>query len=138
MIAGFSIIFAFFISGVSLFHTTSVQKIDEGQGVSSTIYNIKERLESVIYYNDNFIWNLILLAICLLVAFFAVAKLKKIKLRYQVIFLFLWTFILGTTWVISSQSAPTEDSYFVTNFALEFSNGDFSILEEDRYFKNCS
>ena len=54
MIAGFSIIFAFFISGVSLFHTTSVQKIDEGQGVSSTIYNIKERLESVIYYNDNF------------------------------------------------------------------------------------
>lgn len=138
MIAGFSIIFALFISGVSLFHTTSVQKIDEGRGVSSTIYNIKERLESVIYYNDNFIWNLILLAICLLVAFFAVAKLKKIKLRYQVIFLFLWTFILGTTWVISSQSAPTEDSYFVTNFALEFSNGDFSILEEDRYFKNCS
>ena len=50
---------AFFLSAVSLMNTTAVEKIDAGQGRYTIVYDIKEKLESVIYYHDNFFMNLI-------------------------------------------------------------------------------
>ena len=49
----------------------------------------------------------------------------------------VWTIIIGLLWVYSSQSAPTEDSWRVTNASLCFAKDDFSPLDE-RYFKDYS
>lgn len=47
------------------------------------------------------------------------------------------TITLGSIWVLSSQSAPTEDSFMVTNAARMASEGDYSFMS-DRYFSNYS
>ena len=131
-----SALIAFFLSAVSLLHTTAVEVVREGQGVYNVVWDIKERLESVIYYNDNFILNLLVLAAGMLVLFLLAAKVRKVPLRTLQIVLFVWTFLLGTIWVISSQTAPSEDSYTVTAAALECAQGNFDRLINGRYFRN--
>lgn len=130
--------FSLFISLVSLFHTTAVDKIEEGQGVYSVVYDIKEKIESVIYYNDNFFLNILVLVIWLILCFALARRVKNIKIQYKVLFIFLWTFILGTVWVLSSQSAPSEDSGVVTSASWAFSENNFTELENGRYFRNYS
>ena len=43
-----SALIAFFLSAVSLLHTTAVEVVGEGEGVYNVVWDIKERLESVI------------------------------------------------------------------------------------------
>ncbi|MBQ5337695.1 MAG: hypothetical protein J6Z40_00835, partial [Oscillospiraceae bacterium] len=123
-----------FLSVVSLMHTTVVDDVKEGEGVMSVVYSIPERLECVYYLNDNFILNLLILAVLLLDAFLLIRHCKKIKLRTICIGLFLWTFALGIFWVLSSQCAPTEDSATVTNASVAFAQNDYSVLSDIRYF----
>ena len=129
---------AFFLSAVSLMNTTAVEKIDAGQGRYTIVYDIKEKLESVIYYHDNFFLNLIVLCCCMLLLFYLIRWKKPIRVRWLGLFLFLWTFILGTVWVLSSQSAPSEDSGTVTSAAWSFAENNYSVLAENRYFHNYS
>ncbi|MBR3446727.1 MAG: hypothetical protein IKH27_02845 [Oscillospiraceae bacterium] len=131
-----SALIAFFLSAVSLLHTTAVEVVREGEGVYNVVWDIKERLESVIYYNDNFILNLIVLGLGMLLLFLLTAKVRKIPLRTLQIVLFVWTFLLGTVWVLSSQTCPSEDSFTVTSAALECAQGNFDRLISGQYFKN--
>lgn len=126
--------FSLFLSMTSLLHTTAVKYVK--QEVHTIVYNIQKHVESVIYYNDNLFLNLLVLALSLAICFIIITKLKGIRLRYVLLFLFLWTFVLGTIWVLSSQTAPTSDSAAVTSAAWEFAQNDFSSLESKRYFKN--
>ena len=132
-----SFLTALFLSLVSLLHTTVVAKVNEGEGVQSIVYHIKERVESVYYLNDNLIVNLLVLAF-LLVACFALIKRLKIRLSTRMLglLMFLWTFILGVVWVLSSQSAPTEDSGTVTSASWAFAENNYSCLRDIRYFHN--
>lgn len=130
--------FSLFLSLNSFLHTTSVENRAEGEGIYSIVYNIKEGIESVIYYNDSFFLNLIILAFSLLVCFFIITKAKKRSLCSNVIAIFLWTFLIGTVWVLSSQSAPTEDSAIVTNASVNFADNNFSWLSDDFYFRSYS
>ena len=125
-----------FLSVVSLLHTTAVEVVREGEGMDSVVNRVHERLESVIYYNDNFILNLLVLAAGVLLLFILVSRVRKIPLRTLQIALFLWTLLLGTIWVISSQTAPTEDSWTVTSAAQEFAVNNFDKFENTKYFKN--
>lgn len=131
--------FAFFISLTSLLHTTVVDNVKEGEGQDTIIYRIKEHIESVIYYNDNLFLNLIILSVTLLLCLVIAKKCSGIRLRYSLSFLFIWTAALGTIWVISSQSAPSEDSMCVTNASFELAQNNFiSLAPENRYFRNYS
>ena len=127
-----------FLSAVSLLHTTVVDNIGEGEGIESIVYHIPERLESVYYLNDNLFFNLLILAFLLLDCFLLIQNCRKIKLRTIGIGLFLWTFVLGTVWVLSSQTAPTEDSATVTGASLAFARGDYGPLSDIRYFRDYS
>lgn len=138
VIGGLAFLFSFFISYTSLLHTTSVDVVGDGQGVYTIVYNIKAQIESVIYYNDNMMLNVIVLAVSLMICFVAAARLKKIKLRYSALFIFLWTFVLGTVWVLSSQVAPSHDSEQVTAASLAFTQNNFTVFKSERYFQNYS
>lgn len=130
-----SIALGFWLSAVSLITTVAVDNITEGKGVSSSLYYIRQTNESVIYYNDNFFMNVFLLLLSVLAVYFLSTKLSSIRLRYKLLFLFLWTSALGTIWVLSSQSAPNTDSGYIVNNAVAFSVGNYNFLNEGTYFK---
>lgn len=119
----FGVIFSLFIAYVSLMHTTFVEVISDNEVIDSAVYNIKAEIESVIYKNDNFILNIIVLILMIAIMSIFIAKGKKFKLQYNLIFIFAWTAILSIIWVVSSQSAPTEDSGVVTNTSWRFAHG---------------
>lgn len=127
---------AFFLSAVSLMHTTSVDRIDGGEGRDDIVYRIREQLESVIYYNDNLFVNLLMLGIMLLLCFILVQRAKNIRLRWLGLFIFLWTAALGIIWVLSSQSAPSDDSGIVTSASWAFAEDKYEILESWNYFNH--
>lgn len=129
---------AIWLSIVSMLHTVNVADILEGGGITSSLYFILVGNESVIYYNDNMFLNIVYLFISVILICVLSSKLKKIRLSYKLLFLFLWTFSLGTVWVLSSQSAPTFDSLEIVKAATAFSENDYSILENGVYFKEYS
>ncbi|MBQ8824030.1 MAG: glycosyltransferase family 39 protein [Ruminococcus sp.] len=109
-----------FLTMVSILHTTNVA--DD---------------ETITYYNDNFILNLIVTGIFIAICFIILPVLKKVPLWAEIIFISLWTIILGLLWVYSSQASVAWDSGSVNNAALKAAENDFSFLEE-RYFKDYS
>ena len=129
---------AIWLSIVSMLHTVNVADILEGGGITSSLYFILVGNESVIYYNDNLFLNIVYLFISVILICVLSSKLKKIRLSYKLLFLFLWTFSLGTVWVLSSQSAPTFDSLEIVKAATAFSENDYSILKNGVYFKEYS
>ncbi|MCM1133012.1 MAG: hypothetical protein NC340_06035 [Ruminococcus flavefaciens] len=133
-----SVMFSLFVCLTSLLHTTTVENIESGQGRDSCVYRIREDIESVIYYNDNLFVNLIILAVTLVLCFVIAKKCSGIRLRYILSMLFIWTATLGTVWVISSQSAPTYDSQYVSDAAIQFAEGNYTMLTDWRYFKDYS
>lgn len=134
-------IFMIFIMGVltiaSVLHTTGMEIVEEGQGSDTIVNRIREGLEVVVYYNDNVLGNLIWLAVCAIVCFLVMPYLKKIPLWAELAFIGVWTIILGSIWVNSSMTAPSEDSSMVTGAAMRFAENDFTLFDE-RYFKNYS
>ena len=127
-----------FLALASLMHTTGMEIVREGQDIDSIIYQIREKIESVVYYNDNLIWNLLLLVFAFGLCFLLLPRLKKIPVFYEVLFVAVWTVALGSVWVLCSQVAPTEDSYTVSNAALDFANNDYSALNTKPYFHQYS
>lgn len=130
---------AFWLSLISLLHTVTVDDIPEGKSIMSSLYYIRQDNESVIYSNDSFFFNIIYLLLSIAAMYILSKKLSSFRLRYKSLFIFLWTFALGTIWVISSQSAPTFDSFQVVNAASEAANGRFEFFNnDDRYFNDYS
>ncbi len=120
-------------------HTTGMEIVHDGDGVSNIVNEIRVGWETVVYYNDDLLANIFWLCVFLLVTVVFLTKVKNIKLKYQLIFIFLWTFIWGYVWVHSSMVAPTEDSMLVTNASADFAKNNFDKLTgTDRYFKNYS
>ncbi len=121
-------------------HTTGMEVIGEGEGCSTSLYFIQEALESVIYYNDSFISNIIWLVLCLLICYTLMPLLNRLSLRTELILLSVIVIASGMIWVSSAQSAPSEDSMMVTNASFEFAHNDFGRLTnpEERYFRNYS
>jgi len=129
---------AFWLSIVSLLHTVRIENVADDKAVRSSLYFILAGNESVIYHNDNMFLNIVYLFISLILICVLSSKLAKIRLRYKLLFLFLWTFLLGTAWVLSSQSAPTFDSLEIVKAASAFGENDYSVLENGVYFKEYS
>lgn len=127
-----------FLMVASLMHTTGMEIVREGQGVDTVIYRIKETIESVVYYNDSLVINVLLLILAFGLCFIILPRLKKIPITYELLFIAVWTVALGSVWVICSQVAPTEDSYTVSSAASEFANNDYSALSEKPYFHEYS
>lgn len=125
------------LSLASLLHTTGMEIVREGEGYDTIVNRLKVELESVIYYNDNLFANLFFLVICVLVCFVLIPRLKKIPLWAEVGFIGAWTIILGMIWINSSQTAPSEDSFQVTEAAWRFSKDNFDMFE-GRYYRNYS
>lgn len=138
VIGGLALIFAFFLSAVSLLHTTAVENIPKEQSIENSLYHIRESIESVIFFHDNPLWNLVLLAASLAVCFLLITRVKKISVNGICIALFCWIALLGTIWVLSSQSAPTHDSKIVSTAASSCAMGDCASIAEGRYFHNYS
>ncbi|MBE6862180.1 MAG: hypothetical protein E7497_04690 [Ruminococcus sp.] len=125
------------LSLASLLHTTGMEIVHEGEGYDTIVNRLNVELESVIYYNDNLFANLFFLVICILVCFVLIPRLKKIPLWAEISFIGAWTIILGMIWINSSQTAPSEDSWRVTEAAWRFSKDNFDMMLEP-YYKNYS
>lgn len=130
-----TLLISFFLFAVSMLHTTAVEVVREGEGVNNVVWQIAERLESVIYYNDSFLMNLVMLGFGLLLIVLLIAKVKRVPLRTLRIVLFVWTFLLGTVWVLSSQVCPSEDSMTVTCAGMDFAANNFDRLTNTNYFR---
>ncbi|MBQ7170907.1 MAG: glycosyltransferase family 39 protein [Clostridia bacterium] len=130
-------VLALFLSLVSLLHTTLVDDVEAGEG-SSGVVSIREHIESVSYLDDNFPLNLFFLALSLFLCFLIVRRVRSADPRIWSLVLFGFTFLAGLIWVLTSQTAPSEDSYTVTSAARAFAENDFSAFETKRYFQNYS
>ena len=97
----------------------------------------EEAFEGIIYHNDNFLINALILISLLLCISFLIKYLEKIPLWIQIIFMTAVVITAGTVWIFSAQLAPAEDSYTVTHAALMASEGDYSFVGEN-YFNNCT
>ena len=130
--------FLAFLSLTSLMHTTGMEVIREGGGIETCVYSIKERIESVIYYNDSFYMNIIYFIISAALCFIIIPRSKKIPVWSMALFITIWTIVFGTIWVYSSQVLPSEDSGVVLNASVLAAQNDFSFLKDSDYFRNYS
>lgn len=121
-------------------HTTGMEVVKEGEGCSTALYFIQEGLESVIYYNDNLLSNVLWLVLCLLICYTLMPLLSRLSLKAELIIISVIVIASGIVWVNSALSAPSEDSVMVTNASFEFAHNDFRCLTntEERYFRNYS
>lgn len=118
------------LSVASLLSTTGMQTIAEGEDVDSVVIRIFKAQESVIFYHDDVLVNLIMLVLFGLICFLILPKLKKFSLRSELIFITVWTIVMGAVWVNSSMVKPSFDSAYVADDAMNFAKGDFSAMSE--------
>ena len=121
----------------SLLSTTFMEQISESEAVDSVVIRIQEASESVIYHHDDVLLNVILLAVFALICFLALPRMKKLSLKAELIFITVWTIVLGAIWVNSSMVKPTYDSQYVTDYAMQFADGDYSAMSE-KYLQEYS
>lgn len=91
-------------------------------------------VENIDYLMDNIAINLAALAAGLVFFFFIRKPLKKISSLWFGVVLVILVLSFGIVWVFSAQSAPTFDSFQVTNSAYKASIGDYSGIDSD-YFR---
>ncbi len=101
----------------------------------TTGMDVEPNLEQLIYKNDIFLLNVIVLLIGLVLLPLIAKLLNKVTLKQEIVFIVIWTVILGSIWVFTSNSSPTDDSGMVSNASLAFARNDFKVLQEDTYFK---
>ncbi len=91
--------------------------------------------ESVTYYRDSLLLNLITLLDGIIVLF--CIRLLKIRCSPKVLtsILFCWTAAVGIVWVCAVRSAPTQDSWIVTNAAASAAMGDYSDLQAEYFIR---
>lgn len=131
------IIFMGILSVGSIFSTTGMEIVSPESASDSVVWRIRESIETVVYYSDGIIGNIIWLIVCGMVCFLVMPLLKKIPIWAEIAVAAVWTIALGCIWVYSSRLAPTEDSYMVTIAAQDFATDFFGIFE-GRYFRNYS
>lgn len=108
--------------------TTGMEIVNEGEGVDSTVIRIFESDESVVYYSDSFLANVIFLAVSIVACRLLLPAVSKLKFWHKAVILSVVTVAVGIMWVYSSQVKPTHDSACVTDAALAFAQNDFSEL----------
>lgn len=137
VIAIFMLFFLGVLSTSAIIGTTGMEIVKEGEGVDTIVQRIREQIEAVVFYNDNILANLIWLVLGFAVVYLLMPLLKKMPLWAELAIVAAWTILLGSVWVNTSQVAPSEDSWVVSQTALDFSNGDYhEITGDDRYFRN--
>ncbi|MDE6086842.1 MAG: hypothetical protein K2G25_00465, partial [Oscillospiraceae bacterium] len=118
--------------------TTGMEIIlDDADVVSSVVQYIRKEWESVIYYQDNVLANLVFLV----VGFFLLwcIKPRRLPLWIESLVIAIWTIALGVLWVRTSQVSPTADSSTVSSAAMNFAKDNYqAITGDDRYFRNYS
>lgn len=138
-----AIFFTFFIGVLtltSLTSTTGVEIIPAENVRDTVVQHIREGLETVVYYSDNILSNLIWLAVFIVAAAVIVrlsSKLdgKKFPLWLEISLLCAWTIFWGFMWVHTSQLAPSEDSLTVLNASLEAVKDKYTFMTDIRYFQ---
>lgn len=115
-----------------------MEVIREGGGIETCVYSIKERIESVIYYNDSLYMNILYFTISAVLCFIIIPRSKKIPVWSMALFITIWTIVFGTIWIYSSQVLPSEDSGVVLNASVLAAKNDFSFLKDSDYFRNYS
>lgn len=134
-------VFMLFLMGVlsmaSVLGTTGMEIVNEGEGRDTIVQHIREQIEAVVFYSDNILANIIWLAICFALVYLIMPFLEKLPLWAELLTAAVWTIALGIWWVNTSNIAPSEDSWIVSQAAIDFSKGDFhAIAEGERYFRN--
>ncbi|MCM1528789.1 MAG: energy-coupling factor transporter transmembrane protein EcfT [Alistipes sp.] len=129
------IIFMGILSIGSIFSTTGMEVY--ANDTDSVVWRMRYQIEAVVYYYDSIVGNIIWLLLCAMICFLVMPLLKKLPIWAEISVAAVWTIVLGCIWVYSSQSAPTEDSYWVTMAAQDFAHDIFSILDS-RYFRDYS
>ena len=127
--------FLVFLSLNSLLHTTGMKVIRPGEGIENGVYSIKENIECVIYYDDSFYLNIVYFIISAALCFIVIPRSKKIPVWSMALFITIWTVLIGTIWVYSSQVLPSGDSGMVLDASVLASKNDFSFFDYD-YFHN--
>ena len=127
--------FLVFLSLNSLLHTTGMKVIRPGEGIENGVYSIKENIECVIYYDDSFYLNIVYFIISAALCFIVIPRSKKIPVWSMALFITIWTVLIGTIWVYSSQVLPSGDSGMVFDASVLASKNDFSFFDYD-YFHN--
>ncbi|MBR0483818.1 MAG: glycosyltransferase family 39 protein [Oscillospiraceae bacterium] len=122
------------LSIISLSSTTGMEIIGEGEEVDSVVIRIFKAQESVIFYQDDMLLNVIMLAVFGIICFLILPKMKKLTLRKELIFMTVWTLVTGVIWVNSSMVQPTFDSAYITEYAQKFASGDYSGMS-DKYLQ---
>ena len=134
-------LFVVFLMGIltiaGIFSTTGMEIIDFGNEVDNVVQRIRDGNEVVWYYHDNIFANLIWLAVEFAVCFAVMPYLKKLSLKWEILFISVWVIFLGSIWVISSQVSPTYDSEKVVCAAAEAAQNQFSFMQ-DNYFSYYS
>ncbi len=117
--------------------TTGMEIIlDDGDVVSSVVQYIRKEWESVIYYQDNVLANLVFLVVGFFLLWFVTPRLP---LWAESLLIAFWTIALGVLWVKMSQVAPSADSGTVSSTAINFAKENYEMLTgSDRYFRNYS
>lgn len=139
-VAVLMLIFMGILTTTSMLSTTGMQIVEDADEIDSVVFRIRSGWESIIYYSDSLIMNIIWLAVSIMIVYLLLPFIRKIPFIYQLSILFVWTVTLGTIWVYSSNSAPTEDSWYVTYASWDFAHGYYDLLSDvdERYFRDYS
>lgn len=140
VVTSLMLIFMGILTMTSFLGTTGMQKIEDDGAIDSILFRIRPGWESVIYYSDSFIMNIIWLVVSVMLVYLLLPLMKKIPFIAQISIMSLWTIVIGAIWIFSSNSAPSEDSMMVTNASVEFASGIYDTISnpESRYFRNYS
>lgn len=136
-ISAIMLIFMGILTASSLLGTTGMKIIFAEDAKNTSLFHYLEIWESIIYSSDNVVMNVIWLILCVLICYFMMPLLKKIPIWAELSAVAVWTIVLGGIWVYSSNSMPTQDSWFVTAAALDFASDKYDFLK-DNYFLNYS
>ncbi len=139
IITVFMLIFMGILTMSSMLGTVGIQKVDESEEMDTILYRIRPGWETVIYYSDGIIGNILWLAAGMLIIFLILPLLKKIPLWAELTIVSVWTITLGAIWIYSSNSSPSEDSWRVMTAAYQFAENNFESFQADnRYFYDYS
>lgn len=133
------LIFMGILTMSSMLGTVALQKIEESEALDTILYRMRPGWESVVYYSDGIIGNILWLAAGVLIIFLILPLLKKIPFWAELAILSVWTITLGAVWIYSSNSSPSEDSWRVMTAAYQFAENNFESFNSDnRYFYDYS